>query len=227
MRAKNVMSDEVITVNAGASVLEAARLLVNAQVSAMLVIDNDATVVGILSEADVIRNTGGVAPTELSDLAQAVKEMDKARSRRVEEVMTTSVVTVTEDTTLHEVADLMMTHRIKCVPVLRDRSVVGMVSRLDLLRALISVGLEAYTQLPTEAQTADERMRMSVMTVLQRLDWTQTRRGAVVVLNGVVHLWGIVASDPLRSAFAEAVRAVPGVKSVANHMHVVRAATRS
>ena len=160
MRAKNVMSDEVITVNAGASVLEAARLLVNAQVSAMLVIDDHGVMVGILSEADVIRHTGGVAPTELSDLSQAMRAMDNARSRRVADVMTKSVVTATEDTTLHDVAELMMRHGIKRVPVLRGHSVVGMVSRVDLVQALISIGLEAYTQVPTEAQTADARTRV-------------------------------------------------------------------
>jgi CBS domain protein len=52
MRAKNVMSDEVISVNAGATVLEAVRLLVNSQVSAMPVIDDHGIMVGILSEAD-------------------------------------------------------------------------------------------------------------------------------------------------------------------------------
>jgi CBS domain-containing protein len=227
MRAKNVMTEEVITVNAGASVLEAARLLVNAQVSAMPVIDNEGIMVGILSEADVIRHTGGVAPTDLSNLAEAIKAMDHVRSRRVGDVMTTSVVTVTEDTTLREVAELIMRNGIKRVPVLRDRSVVGMVSRVDLLQALISVGLESYTQAPAEAQYADERMRTAVMTVLLRLNWPQTRRGAVVILKGVVHLWGMMASDAQRSVFIEAVRSVPGVTSVANHMHVGRAVTQS
>ena len=206
MRAKNVMSDEVITVNGGASVLEAARLLINAQVSAVLVTDDHGVMVGMLSEADVIRHTGGVAPTELSNLAQAVTAMDKARSRRVDDVMTKSVVTATEDTTLHDIAELMMRHGIKCVPILRGNLVVGMVSRIDLVQALISVGLEAYSEAPIDAQTADERTRVSVMTVLLRLNWSQTRRGAVVIMDGVVHLWGMMASDAQRGAFVEAVR---------------------
>jgi CBS domain-containing protein len=146
MRAKNVMSNEVISVNAGETVLEAVRLLVNAQVSAMPVIDDHGIMVGILSEADVIQHTGGVAPTELSDMTQALSAMDKARSRRVDDVMTKDVVTATEDTTLHDIAELMMKHQVKRVPILRDQSVVGMVSRVDLLRALISVGLEAYAE---------------------------------------------------------------------------------
>jgi osmotically-inducible protein OsmY len=63
-------------------------------------------------------------------------------------------------------------------------------------------------------------MRMAVMTVLLRLNWSQTRGGAVVIFDGVVHLWGMMASSAQRSAFVDAVRSVPGVKSVKNHMHV-------
>jgi CBS domain-containing protein len=226
MRAKDVMSDGVMSVNAGATVLEAARLLVNARVSAMPVVDDQGFMVGILSEADVIRHLGGMAPVELSDLERAAHAMAEAKSRRVADIMTRDVVTAGEDTTLREIADLFLKHRIKRVPVARDRSVVGIVSRVDLLQALISVGPEAYAQRPAGTHTADAGLRPAVMAALQRQDWSQARRSDVVISHGVVHLWGMVANDSMRRTYVEAVRRVPGVSLVENHMHVGRPSAR-
>jgi CBS domain-containing protein len=226
MRAKDVMSDGVMSVNAGATVLEAARLLVNAGVSAMPVIDNQGVMVGILSEADIIRHTGGMVPTEPSDNERAAKAMAEARSKHVADVMTKEVVTAAEDATLREIADLMLKHGIKRVPILRDRSVVGVVSRVDLLQALISLGPDAYVQPSAATHTADEDLRSAVMAALQKQDWSQARRSDVVISHGVVHLWGMVANDATRSACVETARNVPGVTSVENHMHVGRRPAR-
>jgi CBS-domain-containing membrane protein len=226
MRAKDVMSDGVMSINVGATVLEAARLLVNGRVSAMPVIDEQGFMVGILSEADLIRHSGGMAPTELSDKEQAAQALAETKSRRVADVMTKDVVTASEDSTLREIADLFLKHGIKRVPILRDRSVVGIVSRVDLLQALISLGPEAYAHKPAGARTADDELRAAVMSALQRQSWSQARQSDVVISHGVVHLWGMVANDSLRSAYVEAVRTVPGVSSVENHMHVGRPRTR-
>jgi CBS domain-containing protein len=214
MEAKDVMSDGVISVNAGVTVLEAARLLVNAGVSAMPVIDDKGMMVGILSEADLIR---GIAAQP-----DPAKAMAEAKSRRVAEVMTKDVATAGEDTSLSDIAALMLSRKIKRVPVLRDGAVVGIVSRIDLLQALVSLGAGMYVPKPAAARTADDNLRSPVMAALQRQDWARVGRSDVVISHGVVHLWGVVASDALRSAYVEAVRKVPGVTSVENHMHVGR-----
>jgi CBS domain-containing protein len=226
MRAKDVMSDGVMSINAGATILEAARLLVNGRVSAMPVVDGQGFMVGILSEVDVIRQTGGVAPPNLSEQERAAKALAEAKSQRVADVMTREVVTAHEDTSLREIAELFLKHGIKRVPILRDRSVVGIVSRVDLLQALISLGPEAYAPKPAEAQTSDDTLRASVMAALQRQNWSQARRSDIVISHGVVHLWGTVANDSIRSTYVETVRKVPGVSSVENHMHVGRPLAR-
>jgi CBS-domain-containing membrane protein len=214
MQAKDVMSDGVMSVNASATVLEAAQLLVNAGVSAVPVIDNQGMMVGILSEADLIR---GIAAQ-----ADPAKAMAEAKSRRVAEVMTKDVATAGEDTSLSDIAALMLSRKIKRVPVLRDGAVVGIVSRIDLLQALVSLGAGMYVPKPAATRTADDELRAAVMATLQRQNWAQVGRSDVVVAHGVVHLWGVVTSDALRSDFVEAVRKVPGVTSVENHMHVGR-----
>jgi CBS-domain-containing membrane protein len=214
MQAKDVMSDGVLSVNAGASLLEAARLLVNAGVSAMPVIDDTGVMVGILSEADLIRGIAAQA-----DPGKAIAE---AKARHVADIMTKDVVTAGEDTDLSDIAGLMLSRNIKRVPILRDRSVVGVVSRVDLLQALVSVGAGMYVPKAAAARTADDNLRPAVMAALQRQNWAHVGRSDVVISHGVVHLWGVVASDAVRSGYVEAVRKVPGVTSVENHMHVGR-----
>lgn len=226
MRAKDVMSDGVMSINAAATVLEAARTLVNARVSAMPVVDDQGFMVGVLSEADIIRHTGAMAPTDLSDKERAAHSLADAKARRVSDIMTRDVVAAGEEATLSEIADLFLKHGIKRVPILRDRSVVGIVSRVDLLQALISLGPDAYAHKPAGAYTADDDLRAAVMAALQRQNWSQARRSDVVISHGVVHLWGTVANDLMRSACVEAVRTVPGVSQVENHMHVGRPPAR-
>jgi CBS domain-containing protein len=214
MQAKDVMSDGVMSVNARASLLEAARLLVNAGVSAMPVIDDQSTMVGILSEADLIR---GIAAQ-----ADPGKVIADAKARQVAEIMTKDVVTAGEETSLSDLASLMLSRNIKRVPILRDGAIVGVVRRVDILQALVSVGAGMYVPKPASARTVDDELRTPVMAALQRQDWARVGRSDVVISHGVVHLWGVVASDALRTAYVDAVRKVPGVTSVENHMHVGR-----
>jgi predicted transcriptional regulator len=214
MEAKDVMSDGVISVNARANLLDAARLLVNGGVSAMPVIDDQGMMVGIVSEADLIRR--------MAAEPDAGKVVADAKARQVSEIMTRDVVTAGEETSLKELANLMLSRNIKRVPILRDGSIVGIVSRIDLLQAVVSVGEGMFVPKPAAARRADDDLRPAIMEALQRHNWAQVGRSDVVIAHGVVHLWGVVPSDAMRSAFVDAVRTVPGVTSVENHMHVGR-----
>jgi CBS domain-containing protein len=214
MEAKDVMSDGVISVNARANLLDAARLLVNGGVSAMPVIDDQGMMVGIVSEADLIRR--------MAAEPDAGKVVADAKARQVSEIMTRDVVTAGEETSLRELANLMLSRNIKRVPILRDGSIVGIVSRIDLLQAVVSVGEGMFVPKPAAARRADDDLRPAIMEALQRHNWAQVGRSDVVIAHGVVHLWGVVPSDAMRSAFVDAVRTVPGVTSVENHMHVGR-----
>ena len=222
MRAKDVMTDNVLTVGAKVTVLDAARLFVNAGVSAMPVVDDRGAVVGILSEADLIRHTGGVAPTDRSDAEKAARAIDEARSKLVAEVMTRDVATAQEDTTLNEIADLMLKRGIKRVPVMRDGQVMGVVSRVDLLQALLSAGLDAYAPVTPAVRQSDDKLHAEVLDALREAKWPEARRSDVVVLRGAVHLWGMVANEEARARYLKAARSVKGARVVDDHMHVRR-----
>jgi CBS-domain-containing membrane protein len=225
MRAKDVMSEGIVSVLADASVFEAAEIMVNAQVSAVPVIEEDGKIVGILSEADLIRRAEiGTSPHKawlqrlLSDDVTKAAEFVHSHSRLVRDVMTKNVITVDEESTLSDVAELMAKHNIKRVPVLREGSMVGILSRANLIQALMS--REPATD---KARPSDEQLRREVTKAVDTQPWCSAWPTNVVVSSGVVHLWGFTHSEAVRKAYRVAAENVPGVKKVKNHMRMVPA----
>jgi CBS-domain-containing membrane protein len=220
MRAAQVMSPAILSIASDATVFDAAELLVGTGVSAMPVVDDRGRMIGILSEADLIRRSEiGTEPRKswfrriFADDASAAKEYVALHSRRVTDVMTKSVVTVQEDDTLGHVADVMAEHKVKRVPVLRGDEVVGMVSRSNLLKALLSRDPQAQ-----QSPSSDNQIRRDVEAVIARQPWTSPWPTNVLVNSGVVHLWGFVQSDAAVDAYRVAAENVPGVTRVRNHL---------
>jgi CBS domain-containing protein len=145
MNAADVMVSNVITVNVDASVQEVARTLATNHVSAVPVVDRRGKLAGIVSEGDLIRRSE--IGTErslswwhpLSTNRRLAKEFARSHSRRVSDVMTTNVISVKPDSTLDEIVSLLEKKGIKRVPVIQDGTVVGIVSRANLVQALASV----------------------------------------------------------------------------------------
>jgi CBS domain-containing protein len=223
MRAKQVMSRAVHTVAADASVYDAVQVLLNAGISAAPVVDADGSMIGIVSEADLMYRTEiGTVPGKswlqrlLADNAMLARDYIRSHSHRVADVMTKNVVTAEGTTSLADIAALMQRHRVKRVPILSDGKIVGIVSRANLLQ-----GLLAREPLSSEDVAADETLRNSVMAELARQGWTSTRSTNVVAENGTVHLWGYVDDDTVRDAYRTAAENVRGVKRVENHMNIM------
>lgn len=224
MRAKDVMTVDVLAVSADADVFEAADLLLGARISAMPVVDQDGKVVGIVSEADLMKRAEiGTVPHKswllrlLSDDVRKAAEYVQSHSRRVSDVMTRKVITVDEGATLGEVAALMLKHGVKRLPVVDDGgSVIGIVSRADLLQALMSREPDAGLFRPSDSEIRD-----AVSKAVEKQPWSSKWPTNVVVSAGVVHLWGFAESDAVRKAYRVAAENVPGVKSVKNHMRAV------
>ncbi len=219
MRAKDVMSEGVVSIVATATVHEAAKLLVNTHVSALPVLDANGVMVGIVSEADVIKE--GMQPAGPTPAGHVT-----ALSRPVAEIMTRDVVTADENASLSDIAALMLRRRVKRVPILRERKVVGVVSRVDLLQALLSSDpVPAATGLSASASAAtapsDEALRAAVVAAVSGQSWSLARRADVVAKDGIVHLWGVVPSQAVLDNYAAAAGKVAGVKSVQVHMHVM------
>ncbi len=221
MRAKDVMSEGITSLTYDATVQEAVELLVNTGVSAMPVLDKNGIMIGIVSEADLIRHARSEAwDRELRQEASIASSF----ARPVTEVMTEKVLTVDENMPLVEVAKLMSTQRVKRVPVTRDKSVIGVVSRVDLLKALLSRRPQAAV-FPPKAEAPSlstaELLHSAVTAAVTGHSWSVARRGDVVVNGNVAHLWGVVPSTEILEAYRLAAANVPGIKSVEVHMHVL------
>jgi CBS domain-containing protein len=222
MKALDVMVHDVVTVNPDDSVAEAARLLAEHDVSALPVVDDDENVVGVISEADLLhRDEIGTekhrprwleAVTPASTLAA---EFTKSHGRRVEEVMSTDVISAAEDTPLSEIATILERHRIKRVPILRGGKLIGIVSRSNLIQALAS------SRAPAAAGSgidADRKIRSELLDRLGDQDWTDFGERNIIVSSGIVHLWGLVGSPEEHKALIALAEGVPGVVSVSDEM---------
>lgn len=219
MNAAEIMSKTVVAVTPETPLAQAVRLMIDARVSGVPVIDAEGRAVGMLTEGDLLRRaetgTEGPAPGWFAKLlmpGRLAGQYIQTHSRQVGEVMTPDVVTVEEGAPLEEVALLMQRHRIKRLPVARDGKVVGVVSRADLARALAQ-SLFAATETPGDAAIA-ERIRAELRTQ----PWSRARGVAIAVENGVVLLDGCVFDPREREAIRVLAENVPGVQSVKNRL---------
>lgn len=130
MLVRDIMTSPAVTIRPTDEVAEAARVLDRRSITSLPVVDRDRHLVGILSEADIICQLS-VAP-----------HMTRG-PRRVADLMTQRVLTVSADDDLAKVVDLMRGTILKSLPVLLHGRVVGMVSRRDVVRAITQGELDA------------------------------------------------------------------------------------
>lgn len=220
MKAKDVMTRHVISVAPDASILEALRLMLGHKISGLPVVDQNGTLSGIVTEGDFLRraetDTERRRPRWLEFLlgpGMIAGDYVRSHARRVDEVMTSEVFTITEEMPLRDIVTLMEKHRIKRLPVMRGDELVGIVSRANLLRALAGVAAEI-----APGPKTDETIRNRVLAELEAQRWTPRDMIDVIVRNGVVELWGTVLDARLRDAARVAAETVPGVKAVKNHI---------
>jgi CBS domain-containing protein len=223
MQAADVMVRDVVTVHPETDVSDAVKLLAERDVSALPVVDAQGALVGIISEADLIHRaeigTEKHRPWLLESLTGATtlaKDFAKSHGKKVGEIMTTEVVTATEDASLAEIASLFERHRIKRVPIVRDGQVIGVVSQSNLIQALASaVGVSQA------GHDTDRRIRDEILARLKQQDWTDFGSRNITVNNGTVHLWGLINSDAERRALTALAESVPGVSRVRDEMFAI------
>jgi CBS domain-containing protein len=220
MNASDVMTRNVVSVRPDTPVAEAIRTMLDNQISGLPVIDEAGGMVGILTEGDLLRR--GETGTErqrprwleiLMGPGRLAGEYVRTHGRRVEEIMTRDLVTVTPETALDEVVGLMERRRIKRVPVLDGDAPVGIVSRADLLRALVGTLEEEPA-----ATGGDDEIRERILAVLAKLSWVPRDGLSITVANGVVALNGVILDEKERQALRVAVENVPGVRAVEDHL---------
>ncbi|MEY9770245.1 CBS domain-containing protein [Sinorhizobium fredii] len=216
MLVKDVMTIAIVKVSPDNSVRQAANVMLENHVSGIPVVDDEGHLVGIISESDLIRRTelGIGAIASLAEMAMPAEERAgayvKRSSWKVGDAMTSAPVTIDEDASLTQVAKLMLERGIKRIPVTRAGELVGIVSRADLLRAILIAKLDE-TAAGDEAIQRSIAVRLAENTGLEGLDVT------VTVADGIVHLWGDVETAECKRAARIVAESVRGVRGVVEH----------
>ncbi|MGO4574323.1 CBS domain-containing protein [Microvirga sp. 2TAF3] len=222
MQASDIMITDVITVRPDTTVGETARILLEHRISGAPVIDRKGHLVGIVSEGDLMRRAE--IGTEkhrswwlslFSSTESQGSDFIKAHALRVSDVMTTDVVTAKEDTALSEVATLLERNGIKRVPIIRNDSIIGIVSRANLLQAFASV----RNNRGTGSTLDDQNVRRIVIDHIRSQPWGMPWLLTVTVDNGTVNLWGPVNSDAQAKAIRIAAETTPGVRGVRDNLY--------
>jgi CBS domain-containing protein len=216
IRAKDVLATDfvvapVICVEPKRSVREVALLLTNKKISAVPVVD-DGEIVGIVSEGDLIQRQE--LGTELRAVGQrtcgASADYTKSRGMHACDVMTSTVVTVSEDTSLAEIVETLLIEQIRRVLVTRETELVGVVSRSDIVRMLAARPEGAGEPMSSD----DDIIRFKVIETLLSISGTTPWLTTATVSNGVVELSGTVQDGAVMEPSRIAVENIPNVVEV-------------
>jgi len=222
------MSTDIVAIRGDSTLLEAMKLLVNANVTALPVVDEGGAPVGLLSDHDLIRQilreaqSGGLHSHPGQDGSSAAD----AYTRPVRAAMTTPVATLPEDCSLEDIAALIMERQHRLIPIVRGKTIVGIVGRNELVKALLSRAPDGAGVEQGKAVVADEDLRRAVTTAVIRLGVAVGGGFDVVARHGIVHLWGEVSDEADHQACRVAAMKVPGVRDVLNHMQIISPARR-
>jgi len=220
MKASDVMAPDVISADPDATVLQAARYMLQHRISGLPVIDKTGKLVGIISEGDFLRRretrTEHMRSRWLEFLmgpGKIAAEYAHTHGSKVSEVMTRDVYTVSDDASIEDIVRLMERRRIKRVPVMHGNKVVGIVTRSNLMHAMVSL-----SRSESKVANSDTAIRQKLLAEIKKEKWALPSMINVVVRNGVVELWGAIVDERQRDALKVAAENIPGVKEVKDHL---------
>ncbi len=147
-KAKDIMSQEIVTVSPETTVKELARLFSKHQISGAPVVNDSGIVISVVTESDLIDQTKKVhIPTVVTILDSVFylenpekmeKEMKKIAGYLVQDICSETLITVNEETPLDEIATIMAEKNVHTLPVLRNDKLVGVIGKKDIIKTLIA-----------------------------------------------------------------------------------------
>jgi CBS domain-containing protein len=222
MKVSDVMTRGVISLTPEDSVLKAARLMMRYGVSGFPVLDRG-RLVGIITQGDFLRRVEIFThrphvPSDDVSAGELAAAYVHAHARKVGDVMTRDVITVSVDTPLAEAIDLMEEAHVKRLPVVRGEALVGLITRANLLHAFIVNARE-----PDMVVTEDDSIRERLVAELDGEPWASAVSINIFVHNGHVDLQGVIADERQRLALRVAAENVQGVRGVRDHLRIAAA----
>jgi CBS domain-containing protein len=219
MRAHQIMTRSVITVTPETRIVDAANIMLQKHISGLPVVDSGGKLVGIVSEGDFIRRSEIGTQRKRGRFLKFILGPGKAAADfvhehgcKVAEIMTPEPLTITEDTQLSDIVELMEKNNIKRLPVTRGGTIVGIVSRSNLLQAVASLAREI-----PDPTADDDHIRNRVIDAIEKHDWCPFGL-SVIARDGIVHLSGVITEERSRKAAIVAAENVTGVTKVHDHL---------
>jgi CBS domain-containing protein len=204
MNIENLMTTHVVTASPETPLKRVARMLTRYRISGIPVCDADGTVLGVVTEADILCKQQGFSQEPGGLLGRLFEKADaegeRILARTAGEAMTTPPVTIAPHASTSEAARIMTTRHINRLPVVHEGRLVGIVSRADLVRAFHRSDAEIEQELTEDV-------------LLQQM-WISPHEVEVAVDDVVVTLAGMVENKTQAQLVAAYARRVPGVVDV-------------
>lgn len=226
MIAANVMTIAPVTVHENTPILEVVSLLLNLKISGLPVLDADGKMVGIVTEGDLLRRSE--LGTEIKRphwkelfLSPGKLAQDYVQSHAcyAGEVMTARPLTVSPETPLDEVISLMESNNIKRVPVVKADKLVGIITRVDILKALRTILVRDRTPENADGKAVDDdSIKNEIINRIYSQPWAPRSSIRVTVTHGVVDIYGAILDENLRTALITLIEEVTGNGDIRDHL---------
>lgn len=207
MRLDALMTTDVIAVGPKSSLKEAARRMIEAGVSGLVVTDGTGRLVGVITEADFVKAESQRRAGKRARLLRWLSpdaELPETE-RQVEDVMTGDVVTLGPKADHAEAARLMRTANVKRIPIVdNEGNLVGIVSRSDILRAFARPDLDIVSEI-------EDHVMLKVL-------WIDSKRVMISVIDGNVVLRGELETKSDAILLEDLTRRLDGVVSVRSEL---------
>ena len=146
LKAADIMTKDVKSVHQDTEIKTLSKMFVEHNFNALPVVDDDGALVGLVTQTDLVEQDKPLhIPTVISLFDWVIylerpdsfeDEVRKVTARRVGEICSTDIVTCAPDDSVSKVASLMVDNKVHLVPVVEDDRMVGVVSRLDIIRSM-------------------------------------------------------------------------------------------
>jgi len=206
MRVRDLMTTNILTVGPEASLKEAARRMLEGEISGLPVINDDGDLVGIITEADFMATEADRRVTRRAGLLRLfVRDAEiPSHERLVGDVMTADVKVIGPESDHAEAARLMEKEGIKRIPVVADGQLIGLIARADMLKAYVRSDQEIIDEIQGH--------------VMKDILWIDSRRVEIECVDGNVIVSGHLETKSDASLLIELTRRLDGVTSVSDHL---------
>jgi CBS domain-containing protein len=225
MNVADIMTRDVITVTPQTPIAEVAQLMLQHRISGLPVVDPAGAVLGIVTEGDLLRRAETGTERHhahwlefLISPGRLAREYADANARKAGEAMTEDVASVAPHDTLDVVVALMERRHVKRLPVIDAGRLVGIVSRANLVQALLHNLAKPPGEPASEGAVGDGELRERILAEIARQPWGPRASVDVSVEAGMVELHGSITDERERTALKVLAENVPGVKAVRDRL---------